>query len=138
MEQPIGTDGTARVSRNVDLIANVVGLDARAPSRRPIGRSILFLYDCVILQLLFVRRTPTVGIPKSHKFIPNQSNNPYMLSILFYYTYTRTSRKRCKRLCSTTFPYWFYNIASSTLRLSFYILLLSHIFPTFFFNFKLI
>lgn len=42
MEQPMGTDGTARVSRNVDLIANGVGLDARAPSRRPIGRSILF------------------------------------------------------------------------------------------------
>lgn len=40
--RPIETVGTARVSRNVDLIANGVGLDAGAPSRRPIGRRILF------------------------------------------------------------------------------------------------
>lgn len=57
--RPMETVGKARVSRNVDLIANVVGLDAPAPSRRPIGRRISFLYVCVILQLLFVRRNAT-------------------------------------------------------------------------------
>lgn len=35
--EPMKTVGKARVSRNVDLIPNGVGLDASAPPRRPIG-----------------------------------------------------------------------------------------------------
>lgn len=74
IQQPMETVGTARVSRNVDLIASGGGIGRRcaaAPSsRRPIGRFTSFLYDCTFLRLLFVRRISIYYLRESVQTTP--------------------------------------------------------------------
>lgn len=66
--QPIVSFGTARVSRNVDLIANGGGIGGRRCAvtpkpDAPLDALVSFLYDCVILQLLFLRRNAALAGP---------------------------------------------------------------------------